>query len=848
MRPARALTVLALVALVALPAIAWATPFIWDQDGDGLDDRVESVHLLGYSYAFQSGDTLQPQRIQVVRAGGGLVFGVYVEYDHPVTATDIAALTALGMPALHVYQALPAVRTLATFAQAQAAVALAGVTRVEAVPMIYPMVRAGAADLGVRDPSGQVFPTWSLVGGSDGAGQVIAFLDTGINDAPDGTWPGHESLLGRFVGGASFVNGDSISDTPIDGSENPEDRGGAATHAHGTHVAGIALGSGGSTGYCMGVAPGARFVDVKVLNDAGVGAYVADGLDWCIHNRSRSWGITGATGISVVNMSLSSTDPSDGNDFVSELAERAVQLGIVVVASMGNAGQHPFVPSPAAGRGVIAVGAMDDQRTGLPEDDVWSADGDYGPRADDGDGDASDEQKPDLLAPGIAVLSANGDMTTDGAQYQRLSGTSMSAAFVSGIAAALRGDDAALTPGQVAALLRATARRDLAGTPPGATGIDPRWSAPLGFGVPDLYAARLELLQPDHSQVVALEFAGDSSRITATLRTQRERNTAQFVFERAPDQGGTPGAFAPYDSVAAAGDSSLTGVVDRTTYTRVWNVTAPERGVTFWYRVAWWEGATRFASPARTFTSPVGPSPATIQLTVVHNAWDHDVSGQVSVGTAPTGLASATPSGASSSSASFPLPGTAAAVSSDWVDGVSETGNIEWTFDIPVPAGVADAWLPPTPSYPWTLTLHEGGYLDRSGRLTGFRIIWHAPGGDQVFEGGPVPQQTLEGQSITATVPQSAAGVGPAARPLAFACAPNPVRAGASVTFTFASPLAASAVLIADAGGRIVARVPVHAGAARWNGRDGAGRPVAPGMYFARAGTRASARFAVLGR
>jgi starch synthase (maltosyl-transferring) len=39
----------------------------------------------------------------------------------------------------------------------------------------------------------------------------------------------------------------------------------------------------------MGVAPGARFVDVKVLNDAGTGTEVGEGIDWCIHNRARDW-------------------------------------------------------------------------------------------------------------------------------------------------------------------------------------------------------------------------------------------------------------------------------------------------------------------------------------------------------------------------------------------------------------------------------------------------------------------------------------------------------------------------------------------------------------------------------
>ena len=57
--------------------------------------------------------------------------------------------------------------------------------------------------IGVRDPSSRVFPTWcEHRRRATGDGMVVAFLDTGINDAPDGSYPGHESLIGRCLGGA----------------------------------------------------------------------------------------------------------------------------------------------------------------------------------------------------------------------------------------------------------------------------------------------------------------------------------------------------------------------------------------------------------------------------------------------------------------------------------------------------------------------------------------------------------------------------------------------------------------------------------------------------------------------
>src|SRR5262249_37157479 len=55
--------------LVGPPLVAQAAPFLWDEDGDRLDDRIETVHLLGYSYAL---DPLGRLRIGVVPVGSDL--------------------------------------------------------------------------------------------------------------------------------------------------------------------------------------------------------------------------------------------------------------------------------------------------------------------------------------------------------------------------------------------------------------------------------------------------------------------------------------------------------------------------------------------------------------------------------------------------------------------------------------------------------------------------------------------------------------------------------------------------------------------------------------------------------
>jgi hypothetical protein len=199
----------------------------------------------------------------------------------------------------------------------------------------------------------------------------------------------------------------------------------------------------------------------------------------------------------------------------------------------------------------------------------------------------------------------------------------------------------------------------------------------------------------------------------------------------------------------------------------------------------------------------------------------------------------------------MPLPASSAATSSDWVNGVSAFGNVEWTFTIPVPAEAPAAYLPPGPGAVWWLRLDEGGFLNRSGRLTRYQLTWHAPGGDVEFEGGPTPQQTFEGQSHYASMPQGMVGVaGRGPRPgLRFG--PNPVVSGGVVEFSMPGEGAGRAdrVRVYDLIGREVGGAPLVGGAsglrARWEARSAGGAPLPAGLYFARA-AGASARLVVV--
>ncbi len=834
--PRRRWLLLAAAAVFAVPVARAATgPVVWDEDGDGLDDRIGVVQVLGFRYSFENADTLARQRFEVTRSGGDLVFGLYVRYAQAPTDSDLAQLALLGIPVRHRLTALPALRVSATAAQAELARALPGVQRIEVVPYQYASTRDGAAALGIREPSGTLAPDLAtLAPAADGRGIVVALLDSGVNDEPFAGFPGHEALAGRCLGGAQFTAGDSLLDTPRSGSMNPADPGTGGAAGHGTHMASIILGSGGSSGFARGVAPAARFVDVRVLGIAGAGSSLPEALDWCIANRTRDWGSadTSYRGIDVINLSLSSTDRSDGRDLASELCSAAAAAGIVVVASMGNDGLSGHVPSPAASDGAIAVGAIDVQRTARPHDDLAVAWDNTGPRASDGDADTLDELRPHVLAPGVGILAADGDLATNGTRYTRRTGTSPAAAFVSGTAACLLSAQPSLTPAEIADLLRATARRNGPGVPAGAAVGDPRWSPSRGFGVLDVPAAWAELTDPSHTQVRRLALSGEGSEVTAELTTVREYGSPWFVFERADDVAGAPGAFAGVDSLAGAGDASLLDGDDAARYVRTWPVATHDRGQPHWYRVRWQEqGESRTSTPVR-LVAPTGTSVATVRVTIVHDALDSDVHGTLLAG---------------AGAVEIPLPGSGAAVASDWVDGVSATGTIAWTFDLPVAVTAGQDWVPPSASSPWTLRVSEGGFVNRSGRIAAFDLIWHSGSGDVTYACTQVPHPTIEGGTVRVSIPDGTTDAPPPSRAGA-GVHPNPLRAGQAVTFSLPAG-GAEMLTVFDAAGRRVVRIEIPASAsvrrASWRPSDGPGQR--PGIYLARTASGASARLVILG-
>ncbi|MFG3708732.1 S8 family serine peptidase [Micromonospora sp. NPDC047670] len=287
----------------------------------------------------------------------------------------------------------------------------AGIARVWLDGRVRPVLEHSVSQIGA--------PTaWSA--GRDGAGVRVAVLDTGADAA-------HPDLAGRIAGSQDFSGSGSAGDG----------------HGHGTHVAATIAGSGvASGGLRKGVAPGAQLLIGKVLDDGGSGyeSAIIAGMEWAAHSGAR-----------VVNMSLGGS-PTDGTDPMSQaLDDLTAQTGALFVVAAGNDGAARTVGTPGAATAALTVGAVDraDQLADFSS---------RGPRV----GDSG--LKPEITAPGVAIVAARAAGTTMGTPvgeaYTGASGTSMATPHVAGAAAILAQDHPDWTAGQLKDALVSTAKNN----------------------------------------------------------------------------------------------------------------------------------------------------------------------------------------------------------------------------------------------------------------------------------------------------------------------------------------------------------------------------------------------------
>lgn len=304
---------------------------------------------------------------------------------------------------------------------------------------------------------------WSV---SRGAGVVIAVVDSGVD-------LNHPDLAGKLVAGATFTCGTRPAPCGNGDWKGPDGVGQPAD-VHGTHVAGIAAAATGNGIGIAGVAPDARIMPVKALEN-GSGSYqqIAAGVRWSVDHGAK-----------VVNLSLGSlpgTQAFSLTGLVTDLKDAVAYArakGAVVVAAAGNEFQVPLCDPPAFESGALCVTATD--RRELPA--TYSNQG----------------LKPDLLAvaaPGGSSLpvcgedivstvpvgtSRSGSVCGYGGDYDELAGTSMATPHVAGVAALLAAQGR--TGSQILSVLTSTSRQPV-------TGLRGAFTPSYGWGIVDAAAA-----------------------------------------------------------------------------------------------------------------------------------------------------------------------------------------------------------------------------------------------------------------------------------------------------------------------------------------------------------------------
>ena len=295
--------------------------------------------------------------------------------------------------------------------------------------------------------------------GVTGRGIGVAVIDSGITNYHDDLYR-YTNRVSHFK---DFTNSTSVWSN-----------GASDEYGHGTHVAGIIAGTGyDSNGKHKGIAPGAKLIGLKVMDRYGRG-YMSDviaAIDYAIS-------VKGTYNIRVINLSVAAgVLESYWLDPLTLATKRAVDNGIVVVASAGNLGQNQQghkqtggITSPGNAPWVLTVGASSEEASSKRNNDIVAKFSSVGPTWIDFGA------KPDLVAPGVGIESLVDSHSTlyqtlpsmliSGAAglglnfkpYMSLSGTSMAAPVVSGTVALMLEANPKLTPNAVKAILQYTAQ------------------------------------------------------------------------------------------------------------------------------------------------------------------------------------------------------------------------------------------------------------------------------------------------------------------------------------------------------------------------------------------------------
>ena len=316
----------------------------------------------------------------------------------------------------------------------------------------HPQIKGVFADEEVSVSLSEALPQIGVPSGQElpfsGKRVRVAVIDTGVEST-------HSMLAGRVVAEADF-SGDG---TAVD------------LHGHGTHVAGIIAGTTISGGIFRGVAPESQIINAKALSKSGRGkiSSIINAVNYAINPDGN---IFTGDGARIINLSFG-TAQIDENSPLESAIRAAEALGVAVVVSAGNCGIEAPSPSCNGFTGVTFPGRVKEAIT------IGSVDGNNSIAGFSSHGNINGYGlKPDLVAPGTGIASS-----WIGNTVLAQSGTSMSAAFVSGVAALMIEKNPLLSPQEIKNILAKSAK-DL-----GLEGPDDLY----GFGLVDANLALNEI-------------------------------------------------------------------------------------------------------------------------------------------------------------------------------------------------------------------------------------------------------------------------------------------------------------------------------------------------------------------
>ena len=428
----------------------WWSHWSRDKDRNSLDDRLE--------WLLEQPSQIQQDWWKRAESGSARIF---IDYDHHPSDADVEELESLGVKVTFRPKYLDTVSATAPFETILSQDGIRsrpGVVMIEDLGLAEPHMNEAVPNMGVD----QVWTDF----GFDGTGSVVAVLDTGVRGDHEGL---NDMDDEPFTTGCEQPDPDPLEPNPIfvdcdpkivafydavlmDAEQDPSTSYDSGTH--GTHVAGIAVGTGGgqtdpTTGQkYVGAAPGAFLINILACCDGDI-EDVIQGAQWAIENKDKY-------GIDIVTSSLGEQQlevhfDNNGDSAWSRQMDSVVEAGIITTLSAGNEfGGATFagcntIDSPGDSQLPVTVASLD-KDLGLAI---------YSSRGYTSDG----RVKPDVATIGSNIMAPDA-ASSDG--YTSKSGTSMATPLMAGIAALMVEANPDITPTEFKDIISAhSIERDL---------------------------------------------------------------------------------------------------------------------------------------------------------------------------------------------------------------------------------------------------------------------------------------------------------------------------------------------------------------------------------------------------